>query len=92
MMPLTTPDSVSGTGVEPPLYGTCVSLAPVAVMKRTSVMWPALPAPEVATVTGSFCDSATSSATVLAFTPGFTTIACGARLARPTATKSLSGS
>ena len=55
-------------------------------------MCPALPVPELAMVTSCFFESATSSATVLAGTAGFTASTCGARFARPTATKSLSGS
>ena len=61
-------------------------------MKRTSVMCPALPVPELAMVTLCFFESSTSSATVFAGTVGFTAITCGARFAKPTATKSLSGS
>ena len=66
--------------------------APVAALKRASVRCEALPTPDVPSVICCFFDSATSSATLFACTELCSTIACGARLASPMATKSLSGS
>jgi hypothetical protein len=55
----------------------CVMLAPVAALKRSSVMCVALPTPLVAMLIGCFFDSAISSGSVLASTLSLRMMQCG---------------
>ena len=75
--PLMAPDSMSGTRAPPPRYGTAVKFAPVAAIKRASVICVALPVPAMPMVTGCCFDNATSSGSVFAGTDSCTTTQCG---------------